>query len=290
MGEQSFRAGHRHRGDFLQRTLQGLLDVLQHASDAERLAAGAGLLQRLDPRVKTLGLLALVLTAVFVQSLLALAGIFTVAVALALLSRIRLWRLARQVWFGVLFFTGLIALPALVMVPGEALVHLPLLDWTVTWQGARSAAFLLGRAETAATLVLLLVLTTPWPHLLKSLRSLGVPLVLVAILGMTYRYIFVLLTTATSMLEARRSRLLGRLSGPLRRRVAISSLVVLLDQALHLGSEVHLAMLARGYRGELHLLHDFRTAPRDWLFLAGLLAVAALALGLSAMPSGWMAR
>ena len=64
-----------------------------------------------------------------------------------------------------------------------------------------------GVALALATLAFLLILTTPWPYVLKAMRTLGVPVVVVAMLGMTHRYIFVLLQTATQMFEARRSRL-----------------------------------------------------------------------------------
>ena len=87
--------------------------------------------------------------------------------------------------------------------------------------------FYLSRAETAATLSALLVLTTPWPWVLKALRTFRCPMVLVAILGMTYRYIFVILQTAFEMFESRKSRTVGVLeprrapaAGGLRRRRA----------------------------------------------------------------------
>ena len=281
MGEQSYlRGGHHHgRGDGVARLLRGLLDAMDHAIDAERLAARTGLLQSLDPRIKTLGLLSLVLTAVFVNSLVALAGLFVFATALALASRIRLRRLAGQVWIGVLLFTGVLAVPAIVLVPGDTVAVVPWLDWTITRQGLRGAAFLIGRAETAATFALLVILTTPWPHVLKALRCLGVPVVLVAILGMTHRYIFVLLETGIQLFEAKRSRVMGPLPGPERRRMAMSSIVVLLERSLALAAEVHLAMIARGYRGEVRLLDDFRTRAWDWIALVGLLTVAAVAIG-----------
>ncbi len=251
---------------------------MDHAVDAEQLAAGPGMLQRLDPRIKTLGLLLLIVTAVFVKSLVALAGLFAFATALALASRMTLRRLAGQVWTGVLLFTGALALPAIVLVPGDTVAVVPLLDWAITRQGLRGAAFLIGRAETAATFALLVILTTPWPQVLKALRSLGMPLVLVAILGMTHRYIFVLLETSVQLFEAKRSRVMGPLPGPERRRMAMASIVVLLEKSLHLATEVHLAMIARGYRGEVRLLDDFRIHVWDWFALTGFLAVAAVAI------------
>lgn len=155
-------------------------------------------------------------------------------------------------------FTGTIALPAVFIVPGETLYRLPLLDWPITRQGVESAAFLLSRAETAATLAALLILSTPWTHVLKALRTLGVPAVLLVILGMTHRYIFLLLQTAQAMFEARQSRLVGHLSQREHRRIMIAGAGVLLNKSFHLANEVFLAMQSRGYRGEHFILDEFR--------------------------------
>jgi len=125
---------------------------------------------------------------------------------------------------------------------------------------------------------LLLILSTPWTHVLKALRNLGVPVVVVAILGMTYRYIFLLLQTATQLFEARRSRIVASMNGQQQRQMVTAALGVLLGKAFQLGADVHLAMLSRGYRGEVHLLHDFQTRRRDWFALLFALSVPVLIL------------
>jgi cobalt ECF transporter T component CbiQ len=272
----------RHDGAFLDRLAGGLVRAMDHALDADDLARRDGLLQRLDPRVKLAGLLTLIVVAVFVKSLAVLGGLFLIAVALALPSQVGLSRLVKQVWLKVLAFTVLIALPAVFLVPGTVIARVPVLSWPITLQGLRSATFLLGRAETAATFALLLILTTPWPHVLKALRVFRAPVVLVAILGMTHRYIFVFLESASQMFAARRSRMVGPLSPRDRRRVATATAGVLLDKALHLSTDVQLAMASRGYRGEVHLIDDFHTTPIDGLAVAGFAAVAAAALWLHA--------
>lgn len=256
-------------------------DVERHALDAERTMERSGLLQGLDPRIKVIGLLALIIAATATHSLLLLSALFGLAVLMALVSNISPLRLAQQVWLGVLLFTGAIALPSLFLVPGEAIARLPLLGWEISAQGVRSAAFLLGRAETSATLAALLVLTTPWPHVLKALSSLGVPDAIVAVLGMTYRYIFVLLRTAGEIMEARRSRIMSRMNRSARRHLLITTLGALLGKSVALAQDIHTAMIARGYRGQVRLLHDFRTRGRDWLFLAATLLVPASIYGLS---------
>lgn len=286
MAEQSFvRHGRhwvRHRGNFADRLADGIAHALKHALDADDFARRDGFLQRLDPRVKLGIAVGFIVIAVMVKSLVVLAGLFLMAVALAMASAIPIGRLARQVWIGVLAFTGLIALPALFLVPGDVVFTLPLVGWPVTLQGGRSAAFLTGRSETSATFALLLVLSTPWPHLLKAMRAYRLPVVVVVILGMTTRYIFVLLTAAAQMFEARRSRMVGRLSRADGRRLATATAGALLGKALDMSTEVHLAMVSRGYRGEPRLLDDFRIGPIDWAAAGGFLLVSSLALWMQA--------
>jgi cobalt/nickel transport system permease protein len=278
----SYTGRRRHGGAFLDRLAGSLVQAMDHALDADDLARRDGLLQRLDPRVKLAGLLGLIVVAVFVKSLAVLGGLFLVAVALALPSQVGLSRLARQIWLKVLAFTILIALPAVFLVPGTVVARVPILLWPVTLQGIRSAAFLLGRAETASTFALLLILSTPWPHVLKALRVFRAPVVLVAILGMTHRYIFVFLESASQMFASRRSRMVGPLSPRDRRRVATATAGVLLDKALHLSADVQSAMASRGYRGEVRLIDDFQATPLDGLALAGFVAIASAALWLQA--------
>jgi energy-coupling factor transporter transmembrane protein EcfT len=146
--------------------------------------------------------------------------------------------------------------------------------------GAKSAAFLVLRAETAASLAFLLLLSTLWNRILYALHFFKIPALVVGVLAMTYRYIFLFLETARTMLEARQTRLVGPLEPAQQRRLAVSSVGVLLNKTFQLGAEVHTAMLARGFRGDLRLLDDPRLAGAAWLQLFALLAVASLILWL----------
>ncbi|MGI8989122.1 MAG: cobalt transporter CbiM [Bryobacteraceae bacterium] len=269
--------GRKRRKGFVERTVAGLLEAMEHALFAERIARADGLLQRFDPRVKLAGLLALILAATAVHSLRVLLALFAVAVVLALLSRISLRTLATRAWIAAFAFSGAIAIPAIFITPGLILYRLPLLGWPITHQGLTSAAFLILRVETAATLSMLLILSTLWTHVLRSLRFFRVPVVLVAILGMTYRYIFLLLQTARDMFESRQSRLVGTLESPDRRRLAAASIGVLLGKTFQLSGDVHTAMQARGFRGEVRLLDDLRMQPSDWVRLGALAGVAGVA-------------
>jgi cobalt/nickel transport system permease protein len=268
----------RHTRGFIEKTAETLLRTAQETLFAEKTAQSSGLLQSCDARVKLAGLGVLIVSAVTVHRLWTLAVLLAIAVLLAALSRIPLPSLMKRIWIPVLAFTGVIALPAIFLVPGRVFFRIPALGWPVTDAGFESALFLIGRAETAASLALLLVLSTPWNRLLRALRFLKIPLSIVVILEMTYRYIFLLLRTSQEMIESRRARLVGYLESETQRRLAASMVGVLLDKTLQLSNDVHLAMQARGFRGDVRLLEDLRMKNTDWLQLGGLLAIAAAAI------------
>ena len=203
---------------FLERTLASLLGAMEHALEAEDLARAHGLMQRLDARVKVVGTLGLIVGAATAHRLWVIGAVFLVALALAVTSRVSPRLLGKRVWIPVLLFTGVIALPAPFVTPGRAIGHLPVLGWALTAPGLASVQYLVMRVETAATLSVLLILSTPWTHVLKALRVFRVPMILVMMLGMAYRYIFLLLASSRDMLESRRSRMVGTLRGPAGRR------------------------------------------------------------------------
>jgi cobalt/nickel transport system permease protein len=268
----------KHSSGFLERTIEGLSEAMERALFAEQLAGRGGLLQSLDPRVKLIGLFLLIAAALLATRLWVIALIFVAAALVGTLSRLPITVLAARVWLGVLAFTGAIAIPAIFLTPGHVLWRLPPFAWPITGQGLTTAGYLLLRAETAATLTLLLVFTTPWTQVLKAFRVLRVPVVFVVVLGMTCRYILLMLETACEMFESRKSRSVGALAPADRRRLAVSSAGVLLGRTFQLSGEVYLAMQARGFRGEIYLLDDFQMKSGDWIALAALALFSAAAV------------
>jgi cobalt ECF transporter T component CbiQ len=271
----------RQRGDFIERTVHALDEAMERAGRIED-APADGFFRGLDPRVKICGTLLLILAAVASKHIAVTAAIFALGAALALASGGPVLGMTARMWSGVLLFTGVIALPAIFLTPGAALWQIPWLGATITAPGLRSAAHLIVRTEATATLALMLALNTRWTHLLKALRVLGMPVIFVVILGMTHRYIFLLLQIAREFFEARRARLIGHLSGAQRRQLAASSAGALLGRSIHLGTEVHLAMQARGFRGNVYTLDEFRMAARDWCALGAFVFLAGSAFWMGA--------
>ena len=272
------------RRDFLEKTLNRLAESMEQAAHAEEAGALNGLLQRLDPRVKCMGFLGLIFAAAASQNGRVSALLFTMGALLAIASGGRVLGRIAGLWGGILVFTGAVVLPALFLTPGHAIFRLPWVGWQVTDHGLHSALLLIARAETTATLAALLVLTTPWAHLLKALRILRVPVLFVVILGMTYRFIFVLLGIAQDFFEARRARRIGVLAGRQRRIMAVSGAAMLLSKSVQLSGQVYEAMQARGFRGEVRVLAEFRMKRLDWCMLAAFFLGTLAAFGMGVRP------
>jgi cobalt/nickel transport system permease protein len=260
------------RSHFLEKTLSGITETLERSLFAESISLQPGLYQALDPRLKILATLALLTGVSTAHSLWVIGCVYLLVVCLALASAIPADFFIRRVWLAVPLFTGLIALPALFMVPGPPLFHLPL-GLTVTRTGVQSVLFLLFRVGTSLSVVLLLILTTPWNTVLAALSVLRVPDVFILILGMTIRYIYLLLHIANDMFLSRKSRVIGRMSGSEERHMLAAIGATLLSKSLNMSSEVYLAMVSRGYRGTVVTFKPFRMRRQDWCWAAFFMAI-----------------
>jgi cobalt/nickel transport system permease protein len=278
----TFRSAHpASRSSFVERTLLDINHALEQSVFAERIARGAGLLQELDPRLKILSAVLLLLAVSLSHSLLVILILYFLALVLAFFSKIPLGFFIKRVWLLIPFFTGVVALPALFITPGPVLAHLPL-GLVITQTGFTTALFLLLRVGTSVSVAVLLMLTTPWNSVLKALGVLRVPAIIILILGMTYRYIHLLLHLTNDMFLSRKSRLLRRMNGPEERRMIAATSGTLLNKSLQVSSEVYLAMQSRGFRNYPRTLDTFKMRRIDWL--AGALVV------ITAAAAIWMGR
>ncbi len=267
------------RHGFIERTLSDISHTFEQSLFAEEIARRPGLLQSIDPRVKVLSMIALLIAVGLSRSLLVIIGLYLIALILARLSLVPMSFFVKRVWLFMPFFTGIIALPALFITPGLPLVQLPF-GLVITRTGAQTALFLLMRVSTSVSLGILLILTTPWNTVLKALGVLHLPDVFVLILGMTYRYIYLLLHTANDMFLSRQSRVVGRLSGAEERHVIAASAGVLLSKSLQLSSEVYLAMQSRGFRGYPRTMDTFQLRRSDWAASGIVIAIVVVAIWL----------
>jgi cobalt/nickel transport system permease protein len=278
--------GKRSKRGFVEGTIRGAAGVLRQALFNEEIARQPGLLQRVDPRVKLVSLVLLLVAAGLARNLPVLLGLYAGTLLLAAGSRLSLSFFVKRVWLFIPIFTGIVVIPATFsfVTPGHVVVGLGRWfghDVGLTQQGLTTAGLLVVRVATSISLVVLLTLTTPWPRLLAALRAVFVPQLFVLVIGMAYRYIFVLLGTVEDMYVARKARTIraGQDTRAGQRFVGASA-GALFGKAHELSEEVHHAMIARGFRGEVRALDRFawRAADAAWLLAAAAVSVAAVGL------------
>jgi cobalt/nickel transport system permease protein len=277
--------GKRKKGSFAEKTLSGASNLMRQAMFGEDVAAQNGLLQKIDPRVKIVSLFGLLVVAALVRSIPILIAMYAATVVLAALSTLPVGFFIKRVWLFIPIFTGIIVLPATLSFITPGTIVLPLWHWHgssvgVTSQGLTSAGLMVTRVATSVSLVVLMTLTTPWTKLLASLRALFVPRIFILIIGMAYRYIFLLLNSVTDMYTARKARSVGNDRGDSKggRAFVAASAGALFGKAHTLSDEVHMAMVSRAYRGDAKTLSGFHLAVRDAVFGAACLGAGLLVL------------
>ncbi|MCC7206829.1 MAG: cobalt ECF transporter T component CbiQ, partial [Anaerolineae bacterium] len=176
----------------------------------ERYEHADSALHRLDPRVKVVTTLILVIGIVTTpdRAWPAYPLLWALLAAMATLGQISPWRVARLAGLALPF--ALAAVTLLFTTPGQPAFSV--LGLNVTDNGlARFAAIVL-KSWLAVQAALLLSITTAFPDLIWALGSLRVPGTLVAIVSFMYRYLFTLRDEAERLMRARAARSVG--TGP----------------------------------------------------------------------------
>ena len=219
----------------------------------ERYHFVASPVHRADARVKLLAALAytFAITPMREGDWAAIALLALPIVAVVVVSRLPLALVLRRSLLSLPFM--LVAVPLLFTRPGEAVLALPLLGWEATDEGLVAMLTIAAKSWLSVVVAVVLTATTPQPGLLRALRALRVPRLLVATVAFAYRYLFVVGDEATRMLRARASRSTAlpgrRAGGSLRWRARVAGHLVgsLFVRSLDRSERVHAAMQARGY-------------------------------------------
>ena len=238
----------------LEKTLAHLSSTLEQAEQPDIHSSNRAFAHQLDARIKVIGASMLTIAVVSARRLTIVLCLLVLFTSLALLSKIS-WRRILSAWAGGIFFAAIVAVPAI---------------FTSGWN---IALLLITRSEASLTCWLIVVTTTPFNRVLRALRSLRIPVIGIAILSMTFRFIFLLVQTAQDMLLSRRSRIVSRLSGAGKRQLLSSTTGVLLGKTVQMSDDVYQAMISRGFRGEVYLLHDLHIKTADWWALALIAAI-----------------
>jgi cobalt/nickel transport system permease protein len=172
-------------------------------------------------------------------------------------------------FFATAILMGISQIP-LDYIVGRTMVILPfivLASLAVPLRGYAGLWILFVRAILCLILLILLTNTTRFVELLRGLRKLGCPQILVMNLGFLYRYLFVLTEEAMRMKQARDCRRVGQPGFKQEMKVLSSMLGTLLIRSFERAERMHCAMLSRGYSGDFPVVSPRTVSWNDLVFL-----------------------
>lgn len=238
---------------------------------------------RLDPRVKFIIAVAFILTVALTP-----AGAWPVY--LLLLSLVLSIEVLSGLGIGYVLKRSMLALPFVLAafplvftLPGDPLFAFTLgsLTLTISQPGVERFLSIALKSWISVQSAIVLASTTSFPDLLVAMRSVKIPSLLVSIFGLMWRYLFVLADEALRLLHARQARSGdsgrpdmkpgGSLSW--RGRVAGGMAGSLFLRAFERSDRIYMAMLARGYDGEVRSSPLPPIQPGSRLLLSASLAL-----------------
>lgn len=240
----------------------------------DRYQSGQSLIHQLDPRVKLLTTVAIILSNAFLPDGAWVSFVLTWVLILAFTQ-------AAGISPGFVLKRSLIAIPfALVAftvmftLPGTILTEFHIFGWSlsISVEGLVRFLSILVRAWLSVQIAILLTATTSFPDMAHGLRHLKVPLILIAVLSFMYRYLFVLSEEAERLLQARSARS-ARLPGSKptsvlwRAKNAGNMVGQLFLRSYERSDRVYHAMVARGFEGEFLTFNPHVMVGRDWIAL-----------------------
>jgi len=233
----------------------------------DRHRQGTSTIHRLDPRLKLLATLAFVLATTSIPpgawlSFLLLAALVLVVI---LISRIPPVEALKHSTIA-LPFAAMVALSLPFTRAGQVMWAWRPFGWNlaVTDEGLLLFAAVVVKAWLSVLISGLLVATTSLPDLLKAMRALHVPVILTAVISFMYRYLFVLTDEAMRLQTAREARSAGS-GGSLLWRVRVLGGMIgsLFIRSYERSERIYVAMLSRGFAGEIRSLTHLNWKARD---------------------------
>ena len=166
------------------------------------------LIHALDPRVKFVLAVAFILAVALtpIGAWPAYVLLAAISLSVVILSELGVAFVLKRAALALPFV--LAAAPVLATAAGAPVTHVALGGWTIAISDAGIARFasILLKSGLSVQMAIVLAASTPFPHLLLAMRAVRIPRLIVAIFGLMWRYLFVLVDEALRLLRARAAR------------------------------------------------------------------------------------
>jgi cobalt/nickel transport system permease protein len=267
---------------FVDRTIRNVSFVVSATFMQWRSARQRGFLQLLDGRTKVLFLFLYIILISLTVSIVFQLLIAFLLFGLFLLSGLNLLHIYKRILAIGFVFGFLIFLPASlnVFTKGEdilTVIHFPREHhwWiytipsniSITNEGIRTVARLTLKVINSVSLVLLIISTTTFERIVKSLSFFGIPHIFLLTFTLTYKFIFILSNTVVETYQAIKMRWWNRGVVKDAEEIVAGRIGYLFRKSWERYELVYKSMVARGFSGRVNFYYFDTIQVVDYLFM-----------------------
>lgn len=255
-------------GNFLEKTIKSIDMAFEDMFYSETVSQKNCIMMHIDARNKLLNILVFILLINITKSVNFLLIMLLYTIVLAFLSKIPFKKYIFRVCTISILFTGIILIPSIfnIVNNGNVFLHITR-NIYITKQGIENSIIIILRSFISLSLLYILLMTTKWPQILRSIRVLKVPKIFSITLEMSMRYIFLFLELAKNMFLARKSRNVGKTKSKENRKFIAASIGHLFVRSVELSNDIYDAMVSRGYTGNYSTLSSFKLTKYDYIWI-----------------------
>lgn len=268
---------------FIDHTIASIASFIKTGYLQIEMAGKKGFLQQIHPGIKLLFLLYFVVIINISSHITTQLLVCGFLILLYLLSRIHLIAIFKKITFLGLMFGFLIILPAAlnIVTPGKCVIRLfdfgtahhfwiynipPTIG--ITAEGCTVVFRFFLKVSNAIALTLLIVYSTPFNEIIRSLKILRVPDVFLLIVTLSYKFIFILSQTTEETYLALKSRW-WKYSGKNETNTLIAGRIThIFRKSWVKYEEIYKAMVVRGFTGKVVVLSFIKITGMDIVFCA----------------------
>jgi cobalt/nickel transport system permease protein len=237
---------------------------------SEPFASGKSVIHQLDPRIRvgfaTLYVFVVALSYQFSVLILSL----LISSALIVISRISITDVCKKIlWVNALIFLLWLLLPF--TFKGDTLTRIGSI--AIYRPGVILAAQITLKSNAILMAFIALIATMSFATLGHALYRMRVPVKIVQLLLMTYRYVFVIEQEYLRLIRATKIRGFRPGTNANTYRTYAYVIGMLFVRAAARAERVHQAMLCRGFRGRFYSLQEFQIGSESWMFAVIMTAV-----------------
>lgn len=278
----------RNRHKFIDKTIGNTAAFVSSTFFQWQTSRLPGLLQKTDSRIKVVFLLLFVVLISLSSSVLMQLALTILFLLVGLLSRMNVFHLYKKVAVIGFFFGFLIFIPASLnlFTKGEPVftllkfsqahhfwIYILPREISVTREGLMLVSLLTLRVINSVSLVLLIVSTTTFEHLIRSLAFFKVPNIFLLTLTLTYKFIFLLSNTIIESYQAIKMRWWNRGAVKDAEKIVAGRIGYLFRKSWERHELIYQAMLARGFNGKMNFYSFKKLKQNDYIFLGAAFAL-----------------